>query len=156
MHYGNRFMNKNLGLLLIRLAIGAIFLYAGLGKLSDINQTIGFFSMVGVGTGLTWAVALTETIGGALMVLGFGTRIAGLALAVIMAFAIVLVKKEMGFAAMEIDIILLVSALGIFFTGPGRYALASVFHKRLCTPCADGTCSTDGKSCDCNENGSCN
>lgn len=156
MRYGKKCMNRNLGLLLIRLGLGAIFLYAGLNKLSDMSQTIGFFSMVGVGTGLTWAVALIETIGGAMMVLGLGTRVAGLALAVVMAFAIALVKKKMGFAAMEIDIMLLVSALGIFFTGPGRYALASLFHKKLCAPCANGTCSADGKSCGCSEHCNCN
>src|SRR6187551_749830 len=132
--------NKNFGLLLIRLGIAAMFIFAAVGKLLTLEQTLGFFAMLGVGTVLTYIVIAVELLGGIAMLLGVGTRYAGIALAIVMVFAIVLAKWSMGFVAMQIDIMLFVSTLGIAMIGPGRFALGKSSACGCCADCENGVC----------------
>jgi uncharacterized membrane protein YphA (DoxX/SURF4 family) len=65
------------------------------------EQTIGFFASVGFSAFMAWVVAITETVAGAAVIIGFSTRIAASLLAIIMIVAIVCVKGKMGFAKAE-------------------------------------------------------
>ncbi len=132
--------NKNFGLFLIRLGIAAIFISAAVGKMMMLEETLGFFAMIGVGTFLTYLVIAVELLGGIAMLLGVFTRFAGLALATVMVFAIILAKWQMGFVAMQIDIMLFVSTLGIAMIGPGRWALGRSTVCGCCTDCENGVC----------------
>lgn len=139
MQYVKKCSHPGLGLLLIRLALGIIFLVHGIAKLRGIDGTTMFFdAALPVGTSLAvvlaWVVALVETIGGAAMIFGIFTRVTGWLLAIIMVVAIVFVKSKMPFAAAELDIMLLASALGIAFAGPGMLALGRYI------PCTKGAC----------------
>ncbi len=139
MHYVCGRTNKNLGLLILRLTLVGIFLQAGIMKLMNIDMVTGFFAMSGLGAAWVWIVALTETIGGAAVILGLYTRFFASTLAVIMLVVILFIKKGMGFNDMMIDVVLLGLALGIALIGCGRYSLCRVGHSKDCATCkADG------------------
>lgn len=134
---------KNLGLFLIRAALAAVFITAGWMKLSSMEQVIGMFGSIGLAPFFAYLVAIVELVGGIALLFGFLARYAGIALAVIMVFAIVLVKAKMGFAAYQADIVLLVSALGIALIGPGRWCVSSDAGTcACCDNCEGGTCSS--------------
>ncbi len=115
------------GLLLLRLVVGAIFLFAGIMKLSNISGTAGFFASLGLGLWLVWVVAILETLGGASMVLGVWTKVSGTILAVIMLVVLVYVKLiagGQGWNGIQFDLLLLVAIVSIVLNGAGKWALA--------------------------------
>lgn len=59
-----------------RLAIGWVFLWAGYGKLGNLEQVIGFFESLGIPMASVQApfIATLELVGGLALILGFGTR----------------------------------------------------------------------------------
>ena len=116
---------KNWGLLLIRVGLAAAFLFHGISKLMDMDMTIGFFSSLGLPAFMAWVVAVVETLGGVAMLFGAFTFVAGIALAIIMFFSIVLVKFGAGFFAFEFELMVMLTALGVALTGAGRYSMHS-------------------------------
>lgn len=79
-----------LGPLLVRLTIGVSFFYAGKGKLENIDDFIKRFDNWGIPMPVfnTWLASLTECIGGAMLILGLGTRFIAVPLAFTMVVAI--------------------------------------------------------------------
>lgn len=79
---------------------------------------------------VTWL----ELIGGVLLILGAGTRLGGLLLAVNMVGAIVLVHGSAGFYASnggyEFVLLLGATALALVFTGAGSFALDVLATRR--------------------------
>ncbi len=137
--------NTKLGLLVLRITLGSIFMIHGIQKLGNMEGTIGFFGMIGFSAFWAWAVALVETFGGFAVVIGYGTRVASSLLAIIMLVVIIYVKKGQGFAKEELDIVLLGLALGVGLIGCGPYSVCHLCHKKGC-----GTCTTHGTcGCDC-------
>lgn len=116
--------NIDAGLLLIRVGLGLVFLMHGWVKLSGIDGTIGFFGTLGLHPAFAYLVAITETLGGILLILGLWTHMAAKALAIIMLVAILLVKFKKGFlGGYEYELVLFLASLGILFAGPGSYSL---------------------------------
>ncbi len=64
--------------LVARIFIGAMFLIAGFGKLSDVAGFAGYMASAGLPTILAWPAIIFELALGASMVLGFQTRIMAL------------------------------------------------------------------------------
>jgi putative oxidoreductase len=66
-----------------RLLLASLFLFAGFGKLADIAGTAGWFGSIGLPlpTVVAILVGLLELLGGLAILVGFQTRIAALALA---------------------------------------------------------------------------
>lgn len=122
-------MNLDLGLLLIRLGIGGIFLSHGWSKLANIEGTISFFSQLGIDPILTYIVAIAEFLGGISMILGLFTRWSGIGLAFIMAGAILLLKIGDGFSG-EYELILLLSSLGVSLSGSGAYSIEKTLYQK--------------------------
>ncbi|MGH7703465.1 MAG: DoxX family protein [Gemmatimonadales bacterium] len=118
-------VNSSLGLLLIRLAMAAVFLHHGIPKLLHFGDTVGFFTSVGLPVPVvTAAVVAAVEVGGALsMLLGIGTEITGILLAIDMTGAIVVVLWSEGFGGFELEFSLLLMALAVALAGPGGYAL---------------------------------
>lgn len=133
--------NAKLGLFVLRVTLGSIFLIHGIQKLSNMEGTIGFFTMIGFSAFWAWVVALTETIGGALVILGFGTRIVASLFAIIMLVVITMVKNGKGFSAVELDLVMLGLALGVGLIGCGKWSMCHLSHK--------GTCSAEDGHCGC-------
>ena len=140
-----KFCNPDFGLLILRIAIGVIFIYSGWSMLANIGMIAGLFASIHLPLFMVYVVALLEVIGGLAMLLGFYTCIFGHILAIIMLFAIIFVKRHMGFQQSEIDIMLLASSLAISFVGSGMYAIRPWCDCPWCKMC-------DGCDwCDCGE-----
>lgn len=115
--------NQDTGILLIRVAVALIFIFAGVTKLMNISMVAGFFGMMGLPAFVAWAVALVETIGGVAVLLGIWTRFFGIALAIIMVNAFFLAHMKQGFIESQMVIVLFLVNLALVAMGPGKYAL---------------------------------
>ncbi|MBX9976572.1 DoxX family protein [Cytobacillus firmus] len=125
----------DLGLLIIRLVIGVLFIGHGAQKLfgwfggHGLKGTGGWFVSIGMKPGVMMALSagLAELIGGILFALGFLTPLAALMIAGTMIMAIVKVHGPNGLWATsngyEYNLTLISVAIGIALIGPGRYAL---------------------------------
>jgi putative oxidoreductase len=129
----------NLGLLIIRLVVGVLFIGHGAQKLFGwfggygLKGTGGWFESIGMKPGVTMALlaGLAELIGGILFAAGFLTPLAALLIAGTMIMAIVKVHAANGLWATsngyEYNLTLVAVAIGIALTGPGKYALDIFF-----------------------------
>jgi putative oxidoreductase len=125
----------DIGLLIIRLVIGLLFIGHGAQKLFGwfggygLKGTGGWFDSIGMKPGVTMALiaGLTELLGGILFALGFLTPLAGIMIAGTMVIAIFKVHAPNGLWATangyEYNLTLLAVAIGIALIGPGQYAL---------------------------------
>jgi uncharacterized membrane protein YphA (DoxX/SURF4 family) len=130
-HMFSKCCNPGFGLMLVRIAAGAVFLAHGIAKLQNMEGTIAFFGMLGLASFWAYVVAIVETVGGVALILGFFTGVMGMLLAVTMVVAIFIVKLKVGFivpGGYEIDLMLLAASLSVALAGPGKWALG----RRMC------------------------
>lgn len=117
--------NQDLGLLILRLAVGIIFVAHGWAKFADMSGTIIFFDQLGMPALFAYLTAAVELLGGLALIIGIYTDLAALLLAAIMAVALVYVKMatlKLGLVGgYELDLILLAANLTIMFAGPGKH-----------------------------------
>jgi len=119
-----KFKNPDLGLLLLRVGLAAVFIAHGWIKVTNLSMFVGNFGNLGIPAFLTFIVAYVELLGGIALLLGVFAQLAGLLLAVDMFFALLLIRFKTGFVGgYEFELLLLLSALAIFFAGPGKYSL---------------------------------
>ncbi|WP_330631975.1 DoxX family protein [Halocatena halophila] len=131
--------NMEWGSTILRVTLGSILFVHGVGKLFGVGpvpQPIPEFTTFLASHGLpgpavwAWLVGLVEFGGGILLVLGFLTRFAALAVAIDMVGAIVLVHLPRGFAytvgGYEYAVALLAMALSLVVSGPGSPALTNL------------------------------
>jgi len=85
-----------LGLLLLRIGVGAIFLAHGWTKLTHLDATMKFFSHAGFPGWVAVLIGLLEVGGGLLLICGLFTRVAGLVLTTEMVVAITAVHWKQG------------------------------------------------------------
>jgi putative oxidoreductase len=140
---------------LLRLAVGIVLLISGIGKLftvgpkaSGIGEFAGLLASLGVPgpTIVAWLVALGETGGGVLLLLGVLTRYAATVAAATMFAAMTLVHLPNGFAngngGIEYTLVLFLVAIAIVLSGPGALSIErQLFGNELFIP-FDGQ--TDG------------
>ena len=85
---------RPLALLLLRVALGVIFIYHGYPKLfGHTRQTMDAFAHMGFPPYFAYLAGVIEFFGGCLLIVGLFTRIAGLLIAGEMAVALVQVHK---------------------------------------------------------------
>src|SRR5574342_828138 len=125
----------NLGLLIIRLVVGVLFIGHGAQKLFGwfggygLKGTGGWFESIGMKPGVTMALfaGLAEFVGGLLFALGLLTPLAGIMIAATMLMAIVKVHAPNGLWSTangyEYNLTLIAVAIGVALIGPGTYAL---------------------------------
>ncbi|BBN97663.1 DoxX family protein [Sporolactobacillus terrae] len=125
----------SIGLLLIRLVIGVLFLGHGTQKLfgwfggHGLKGTAGWMDSIGMKPGVAMALmaGLSELFGGLLLALGLLTPLAGLLIAATMVVAVVKVHGANGLWATEngyeYNLVLFAVAIGLAIAGPGNYAL---------------------------------
>ena len=82
--------------LLARVTLGVVFVESGWGKLGSLDQVADFFTTLGIPAPHLLApfVASVELVGGALLLLGLGTRVAALFIGFVMAVALITAKAE--------------------------------------------------------------
>ena len=134
---------SGIGLLILRLALGIVMIAHGWPKLNPNGPMKGpagfggFLKQMGVPLPILsgWVVALLETVGAVLLILGLGTRILAVGFVVDMVVAIRLVRIGMSkspFAGgqgigWEFEFILAAAALALLFNGAGSIALDPIF-----------------------------
>jgi putative oxidoreductase len=127
------------GLLSLRIAVGVTFLLHGLDKLGDISGTEQFFASLAIPAPGLMApfVAVTETVGGLLLIAGLATRLAAAALTVNMVGALVTAHDNLEFfvtaGGIELEALLAGASLALALAGAGRFSLdrALDLHRHL-------------------------
>jgi putative oxidoreductase len=120
------------GLLVLRLVVGVTFVLHGIDKLGDMSGTEQFFASLGIPAPGLMApfVAVTETVGGVLLIVGLATPLVGLALAGDMLVALLTAHVDQGFFVGEggFELVLLLggASLAIALTGAGRFSIDAV------------------------------
>ena len=125
------FYNRNVGLLLLRIATGAIFLGHGLAKVGDMSTTIMVFDSFGLTPFIAVFIAWLEILGGVSLILGIAPRIAAAVLGLEMIIAAGALGRTSGFAGVELELLLATVCFAIMTLGSGRYAL----YKMECDNC---------------------
>ncbi len=113
--------NTDFGLLVLRIGVGIIFIFAGWMKVSDLHATVGMFASMGFGAFWAYVASFAELLGGIAVILGFYTRIAAGFLAITMAVAISVTFKNP--EMMMTPMALLFSNLSLILSGGGAKAL---------------------------------
>lgn len=118
------YRNADLGLLLMRLALGAVFIAHGWAKVQGIEGVVVFFGSLGLPAVLAYVVTAIELVAGIAMVLGAFTGVAGVLLAAVMIGALCTAKLGRPLVGgYELDLALLAMAIGVALIGPGAYSL---------------------------------
>jgi putative oxidoreductase len=124
----------SLGLVLLRIAVGIIFMLHGKQKLFGMGfaGVSGAFSHMGVPLPGVMGpfVALLEFFGGIALILGFLTRLFALGFAIDMLVAILLVKLKGGFSQYELEFLLCVSSAALLFMGGGDFSIDALLGRR--------------------------
>ncbi len=114
----------------LRTAIGVIFIVQGSGKFDP--GFAGYLINIGVPVELQIPIALAETIGGIVLIIGVLSRISSSILSIIILGAIFHVKGASnltGEGGYAIDLMLLAGVLLIIVAGPGRVSISHVAKK---------------------------
>jgi putative oxidoreductase len=127
-----------LALLVLRLALGAVFIAHGAQKVFvyGFAGTSASFGDMGVPLEGVMGplVALLELVGGTLLVLGLATRVVAAALTVNMIVATLLVHLAAGIfvteGGYELTLMLGAASLALVLAGPGRLSLDTVLTQR--------------------------
>ena len=128
-------------LLAVRLYWGWQFMQTGWGKLGDINKVVGFFTDLGIPAPAlnAWFVSGLEFGGGLLLILGLGSRLIALPLAVDMMVAYVAADREALFSIISnpdkftgaAPFTFLVASLIVLSFGPGKASLDALLTGRI-------------------------
>jgi putative oxidoreductase len=130
---------KPLGLLVLRLAVGASFMLHGYPKLSDPAKWLKAFPGFGFPSYFAYISGILELFGGGLLVLGLFTRGAGLLLAIEMGLVVGRTTLPSvgiyAFGRYEFPLLLGAAALALATTGAGAISLdAFTFESRRKAP----------------------
>ncbi len=128
-----RGVNPDLGLAILRVVVGVIFVAHGAPKLfGGMEGTAAFFGSIGIPLPLAaaWGIALLEFLGGMSLIVGLAVSPVSLLLILHMLAGIVLVHAPNGFyvvgpgaGGIEFNLLLVASLLMLVFGGPGLAAL---------------------------------
>ena len=134
---GNWNFAVSIALLVLRLALGWIFIFHGAQKCFGV---FGGFDLAKFADGLhlpalppiAWAylAAYGEFAGGIMVLLGLLGRFGALLIIIIMSVAISTFTGKMGFSGYEFNLALIAQATAILITGPGLISLDALIFRR--------------------------
>jgi putative oxidoreductase len=123
-------ISQSILLLAIRLLYGSQFFMTGKGKLMNLEGTTAFFTELNIPAPAFHAVLVgsIEMVGGALLVLGLGTRFVSIPLSISMVVAYLTAHREDAFKSVDdftsqTPYQFLLACLLLMAFGPGRVAL---------------------------------
>lgn len=121
----------SLGLLILRVSISALMLVHGVPKLLGYRElSTTFPDPIGLGSQLSLILAIGAEVGcSLLLILGLGTRLAAIPLAITMLVALFVVHADHGWAKQEIPALFLLVYTSLIFTGAGKFSLDALFSK---------------------------
>jgi len=125
---------KPLGQLLLRVGLGAVFMFAGYPKLfTHTHDMMLFFQKVGFPGYFVYIAGVLEFFGGIILILGLFTRIAALLLAGEMAIAVLKVHVPQGpitnMKNYEFPMILALACFALATIGAGMLSLDHVIYR---------------------------
>ena len=110
-----------------RILIAALFLLAGFGKLADVQGFTGYLQSGGLPGFLAWPAILFEIAVGILLVIGYQTRLVGLAGAAFCVVSAVLYHNNFADQTQMVMFLKNLAIAGGFLllaaNGPGKYAM---------------------------------
>ncbi len=127
-------MNKNLdlGLLILRIAVGALMLLHGIAKLNGVSFIEGILDGAGLPTFLAYGVYITEIVAPLFIIVGYRTRLASIVFAFGILFAMFSVHSgdifsltQQGGWGVELLGLYLFGSITLFFSGGGKIAVSS-------------------------------
>lgn len=117
----------DIGLLILRIGVGAAVLQAGLMKVFDFSMTTQFMGDAGwrLPALAAFMVTATETVGGIALLLGAFTPLAGCAVlgAMLCAWAVNVSAAAFWSEPFNVPFLLGLGAAALIFTGAGRYSV---------------------------------
>ncbi len=130
---------KPLALLLLRCALGIIFISHGLPKLQHMSNTVQFMSRLGFPSYFAYIAGVLEVFGGCLLIVGLFTRVIGLLLAGEIVIALFKVRLPQGsiYAVKnyELEMVLAAAAFALVALGAGSISLDQpIFGKARAKP----------------------
>jgi putative oxidoreductase len=126
---------KPLGLLLLRVALGVIFIYHGYPKLfGHTRDAMQSFTHMGFPGYFVYIAGVIEFFGGCMLVAGLFTRVAGLLLAIEMAVGLWrvhnILSNPMAVRNYELPLVLAVSTFALATVGAGLISFdQALFHE---------------------------
>ena len=133
-------LNRSLGLVLIRIAVGLVFFMHGWNKVHSIPMVEGMMSNFGFPGGTGTFIAWLEVVGGVAMILGIFTRVFGVVFGIEMFVAIIVTGGiGTGYKPHELEIVLTLLSFGLALSGSGKYSL----WKMECDDCGGMLCDRD-------------
>jgi putative oxidoreductase len=121
------------GLLILRLAVAVVILFHGAYKVANgIDWMSGLLAQNGLPAFLRYGVYVAELVAPVLLIVGLWTRLAALVIAFDMVMAVLLALREQVFAVkpqgggwgIELEALIGLAALVLFFTGGGKYSVS--------------------------------
>lgn len=126
-------LNPELGLVILRIVVGIIFVAHGIPKLTGgIEATADMFGSLSIPAPViaAWLIALLESLGGLMLIVGFFVTPVALLLSIHMLVGIILVHAPNGFyvigsgqGGVEFSLLLIASLLALVLCGPGLAAI---------------------------------
>jgi putative oxidoreductase len=119
----------------LRIMIGITFLAHRVSSLADFGQVQGFVGRMGLPPEFAFVIATLEIGGAITMFAGVLTRITAVLYIIMMLGTTFVVKFSRGFVGgFEVDLLLLVMAVSLLITGPGRISIEWDVLKREIWP----------------------
>jgi len=124
--------SEDMGRLILRVSVGVVILFHGVAKISHGVEWIkGPLGAAGLPGFIAYGAYIGEVLAPILLILGYRTRVAALVVGFDLLMAIFLVLRHQIFAikemgggwAIELEALILLASLAIFFFGGGKYSL---------------------------------
>lgn len=127
--------NQDIGLFILRTTVGGLLLFHGIKKAVDGHDFIRkVLAEAGLPEFLWIGVPVAEVIAPILLIVGLFTRSASLLIAFTMVMTIYLAYgwggfelNQFGAFKVELNLFFLLTALSVYFSGPGKYAFSEKF-----------------------------
>lgn len=136
------FYDSSVGVFIIRLVVGFIFITEGWSKFQNLSGTSHFMVHLGLPAWMALFIAMVELVGGVALILGIFTRIFGVVFGIEMLFVIFLTGWSRGIGSHNLELVLAAASFGIAFIGSGKYALFPMECKKcggmFCQTCEVG------------------
>ncbi len=129
---------NEIGAFILRVTLGVLFMIHGIVKFQGgIENSVSWFSSLGLPGFMAYAVALIEIIGGIALLIGFATRYVSALFALLMIGAILKVKLSVGLlgngqmAGYELDLAFLAMSVYLVIVNKSFLAVDNVlFHSK--------------------------
>lgn len=130
-------LKNEIGALILRVTLGALFLIHGIVKFQGgIENIVGWFESIGLPGFMAYGVSLLEIIGGVALIIGLAPRLVSALFALLMIGATLKVKLSVGLlgngqmAGYELDLAFLAMAVYLAINGSKLFSASQlIFHK---------------------------